>query len=156
MRRGRRGAGAHPHVYALLALAALAAVRVAAAPLAGADLPVKVIAHPSRAGGVAVSDARAIYLKQKQYWSDGQAIVPINRESGSAARERFSAGVFGKDSRRMAEYWNRRYFDAGEFPPATLASDDAVIRFVARTPNAIGYVLSKDPGDSVAVVLEIE
>jgi hypothetical protein len=83
--------------------------------------------------------------KQKLYWADGRAMVAITRESGSEAREHFSTAAFGQSSRRMADYGNRRYFDAGEFRPPTLASDDAVIRFVARNPNAIGGKVRGDP-----------
>jgi ABC-type phosphate transport system substrate-binding protein len=140
-----------------LLLGVLLGALLAPRPLPAADLRLRVIVHASRATALTNADVRAIYLKQKLYWPDGEAIVAINRESGSDARERFSRAIFGQSSRRMAEYWNRRYFDAGEFPPATLASDDAVVRFVTRTPNAIGYVLTGDGdlGDAVAVALDI-
>jgi hypothetical protein len=52
----------------------------------------------------------------------------------------------------LATYWNQRYFEAGEFPPATLASQEAVLRFVSKNPNAIGYVTGEETSDSVAVV----
>jgi ABC-type phosphate transport system substrate-binding protein len=117
------------------------------------DAAVKVIAHPTRAGALTLADLRAIYLKQRLLWADGQPIIAINREAGSEARERFSAAVFGQNSRRLAEYWNQRYFEAGEFPPATLASDAAMVRFVAGNANAIGYVtLERIAGDVVVVL----
>ena len=71
-------------------------------------------------------------------------------------RELFSKRLFGQDSRRLAAYWNQRYFEAGEFPPATLASDEAVVRFVAGNENAIGYVTLEKLTDSVTVVLVLE
>jgi ABC-type phosphate transport system substrate-binding protein len=123
---------------------------------AAAESHLKLIAHPSRAGTLTESDVRAIYLKQKRFWNDGRPIVPINREAGSDTRERFSDKIFGQDSRRLATYWNQRYFESGEFPPATLASEEAVMRFVAGNENAIGYVTVDDVGDSVAVVLALE
>ena len=124
--------------------------------LRASDLQVKVITHPTRAAKLTVSDVRAIYLKQKVFWNDGHRIIPINREAGSRVRERFSETVFGQDSRRLATYWKQRYFEAGEFPPATLASEEAVIRFVAGNEDAIGYVALDDVTDSVAVVLVLD
>lgn len=124
-------------------------------PICAADGLIKLIAHPTRAHQVTKSEARAIYLKQKRFWDDGRPIIPINREAGSEARELFSERVFGQDSRRLAAYWNQRYFEAGEFPPATLASEEAVIRFVAGNENALGYVTMENVGDSVAVVLVV-
>jgi ABC-type phosphate transport system substrate-binding protein len=121
--------------------------------LGASDLEVKLIAHPTRAARLTEREVRAIYLRQKLFWDDGSPIVPINLEAGSAAREAFSQKLFGQDSRRLATYWNRRYFEAGEFPPATLASEEAVMRYVAVNENAIGYVLLEDVTGNVAIVL---
>ena len=48
----------------------------------------------------------------------------------------------------------RAYFN-GVLPPATLASDEAVRRFVADEPRAIGYVRREAVDDSVRVVMRI-
>lgn len=141
------------HSMAVLAVC-LAACVARPSDLRAADLPVHVVVHPTRAGSLTIGEVRAIFLKQQILWSDGQPIVPVNREAESEARESFSRHVFGQGSRQMAAYWNRRYFEAGEFPPATLASEEAVVRFVAANANAIGYVVGADTGAaSVAVVL---
>jgi ABC-type phosphate transport system substrate-binding protein len=118
--------------------------------------PIRVIVHPSRAGALSHAEVRAIFLKQKVLWGDGQTIVPINREAGSPLRERFSTRLLGQGSQRLVGYWNQRYFEAGEFPPATLASQDAVLAFVAANPNAVGYVAASSVSDAVAVALEID
>jgi ABC-type phosphate transport system substrate-binding protein len=123
---------------------------------AASEPMVKVIVHPARGGKLVRDEIAAIYLKQKQLWADGQPIIAINREAGSAARELFSERIFGRGSRRLAPYWNQRYFEAGEFPPATLASEEAVIRFVAGNRNAIGYVTAETVEDSVAVALVLD
>lgn len=121
------------------------------------EIRIHVIAHPSRSEAINESDARAIYLKQKLFWDDGRPIVPINREAGSKIREEFSRRLLGQGSRRLAGYWNRRYFEGGQFPPATLASEDAVIRFVAGNRDALGYVATDelDPA-AVAVVMTLD
>jgi hypothetical protein len=51
----------------------------------------------------------------------------------------------------LAVYWNRQYF-RGVLPPATLASDEAVKRFVALEPNAVGYIRASQVDESVSVV----
>lgn len=126
-----------------------------AAPLPASEPSLRVIVHPKRAGKLTIDELRAIYLKQKLFWDDGQPIIPINREAGSEVRERFSETVFAQNSRRLARYWNQRYFEAGEFPPATLASEEAVIRFVAGNENAIAYVGEGEIPDSVAVAIRL-
>lgn len=141
-------------VHALL-LAASVVYPLSPSRLHAADVRVRVITHPTRAGKLTEGEVRAIYLKQRRLWSDGHPIIPINREAGSRPRELFSEHIFGRNSARLAAYWNQRYFEAGEFPPATLASDEAVIRFVASNENAIGYVTLEHLSDSVAVVLDL-
>lgn len=139
-----------------LAVAALTMGVLPSWPLGAEEVRVKVVTHRARAAQLSAGDVRAIYLKQKLLWSDGRPIVAINREAGSRAREVFSLRVFGQDSRRLGGYWNQRYYEAGEFPPATLASEEAVMRFVASNENAIGYITSDTVADSVAVVLVLE
>jgi hypothetical protein len=41
--------------------------------------------------------------------------------------------------KEMAPYWNERYFH-GTRPPPSLASEQAVLLYVARTEGAVGYV----------------
>ena len=141
--------------HALFLTAGLACCLLWASQLGAAEPRVKLITHRTRIGNLTEAEVRAIYLKRKLFWDDGQPIIPINREAGSEAREFFSKRIFGQDSRRLASYWNQRYFEAGEFPPATLASDEAVIRFVAGNENAIGYVILENVGDAVTVVLDL-
>ncbi len=143
-------------VRGLIPAACLAAWLLFPSALGASDVRVKLIVHPTRATHLTEVEVRAIYLKKKILWNDGKPIIPINREAGSDARELLSHKLFGQDSRRLATYWNQRYFEAGEFPPATLASEEAVLRFVAGNENAIGYVTGDDTSDAVAVVLVLD
>jgi ABC-type phosphate transport system substrate-binding protein len=134
---------------AALLLALLATGRVGAG-----DTPLVVIVHPSRTDTVGLSDLAGIYLRKRRLWYDGAPIVPLNRESGSAARETFSTRVLGSDSAHLASYWNDAYFN-GIFPPAVLSSSAAVKRYVATEPQAIGYIDPADVDDSVRAVLTL-
>jgi len=124
-----------------------------AAPAGGGELVV--IVHPERQVRLSRSELAQIYLKKRRFWDDGEAIVPVNRDSGSAARARFVRIVFGENARQLEVYWNRQYF-GGVRPPATLASDEAVRRFVANERLAIGYVDGGVVDTSVRVVLRLD
>ena len=128
-------------------------IGLAALPAAAGELAV--IVHADRKVSLAEKELAQIYLKQRRFWDDGERILPVNRESGSASREAFVRRVFGTDARQLDVYWNRRYFQ-GILPPATLASDEAVKRFVAGERRAIGYVDVRLVDDSVAVVLQLD
>lgn len=113
-----------------------------------------VIAHPNREVRLTAAEVARIFLRKRRFWSDGKAIVPVNRESGSGARDTFVRLLFGEDARALVVYWNRQYF-RGVLPPATLASDEAVKRFVATESRAIGYIAPDLLDDTVHVVLRI-
>jgi len=126
-----------------------------AAHVVAADDHLAVIVSPSRTTQLTVAEVAQIYLRQRRYWATGEAIVPVNREAECTVRARFTRAMFGGEARWLATYWNRQYF-RGVLPPATLASDEAVKRFVASVPNAIGYVDARAVDDSVRVVLRLE
>lgn len=111
-----------------------------------------VIVNAGRSEELNVDTLVQIYLKKRRFWSNGQPIIPVNRDAESATRSAFTRIVFGDQARRLGLYWNRQYFH-GVLPPATLASNAAVVRFVAEEPNAIGYVDAGDVDGSVRVVL---
>ncbi len=114
-----------------------------------------VIVHVTREGPVTTVDLARIFLRQRRHWPDGERIIPVNRDSGSPTRRLFDRRVFGGDNERLVVYWNRQYF-RGILPPGTLASDEAVRRFVASEPRAIGYVAASSADDSVRVILRLD
>lgn len=139
---------------------ALALVAASLAPLLAAAEPASanrlaVIVNVNRDATIDLDDLTQIYLKRRRFWTGGEPILPINREAGSPVREEFTARVLRVDATQLALYWNREYFD-GVLPPATLASDEAILRFVARDRRAIGYVDASAVDGSVRVVLYID
>ena len=96
-----------------------------------------------------------IYRKQTQVSPRGKRIHPINLPANSPLRISFTQSIMRKTPLAMASFWNERYFH-GISPPHVLSSQEAVIRFVAETPEAIGYVLSCYIDDRVKVLLTIK
>jgi len=127
---------------------------VAVAQSARADELVLIV-HPAREAHLSLSDIAAIYLKQRRFWDDRTAIVPVNREAGSPTREAFVRVVFNAESRSFVAYWNRAYF-RGVLPPPTLASDEAVRRFVASEPRAVGYIPARLLDESVRAIFRFD
>jgi ABC-type phosphate transport system substrate-binding protein len=140
-------AGAH--------LLAVVAILVAISVRAHADgTEVIVITHPSRPISLTASDLRRIFRKQRRFWDDGSPVIAINQSAATSARARFESLVFGDEAAGLPTYWNRRYFE-GVFPPITFDSDEAVQRYVASKPNAIGYVDTRVVNDSVHVAARL-
>jgi ABC-type phosphate transport system substrate-binding protein len=116
---------------------------------------VAVIVHPERSMTLSQEEIAQIYLRRKRFWSEGAVIVPLNLPSQAPLREHFSQLILKQTEPRLADYWNRLYF-AGILPPATLASTEAVRRYVASDPNAIGYVPAAEVDESVRVVFYLD
>lgn len=136
--------------FAMVAFVAMVAP-VVAAPDA---LELVVIVHPSRAGVLSRETVQRMYLKRQRFWDDGRAIVAINQETATPARDAFTRLVFGDEAARLPAYWNEQYFH-GVLPPIILGSEEAVVRYVASRSDAIGYVDARHVDASVAVALRL-
>jgi ABC-type phosphate transport system substrate-binding protein len=101
------------------------------------------------------SELAQIFKLRKRYWDDGQAIEPVNLGAAHALRRVFSQQVLGRSPEELEDYWRDRYFH-GVLPPFVLGSEEAVLRFVAATPGAIGYVSHCQIDHRVTVVLHVE
>lgn len=95
-----------------------------------------------------------IYRRKLQFWPDGQRVHPINLPAAHPLRQRFSSLVLGASPRALEEFWNERYF-LGIQPPFVVSSVEAMIRIVADTSGAIGYVGACAADPRVRVVLRI-
>jgi ABC-type phosphate transport system substrate-binding protein len=99
-----------------------------------------VIANPKvPVNSISVEDLTLMYLIQNTTWSNGVAVVPVNREASSPTREFFSELLFSRTPSELSEYWNRLRFTE-KIPPLVQTSDQAVLGFVRSVPGAIGYV----------------
>ncbi|MGQ0656981.1 MAG: hypothetical protein ACT4NU_02625 [Chromatiales bacterium] len=134
---------------------ALALSVLAPSRSAGQEDRIAVIVHVERRVELSVEEVAQVYLRRKRFWDDGTVMVPLNLPSQAPLRARFSALVFNQTETRLADYWNRLYFE-GILPPATLASTEAVRRYVASDANAIGYVPLSEVDGSVRVVLHLD
>ncbi len=113
-----------------------------------------VITHPSRATSLSSGDLRRFFMKQRRFWSDGTPVIAVNQTAATPVRTAFERLIFGRDAATLPAYWNQRYFE-GLFPPITLDSDEAVLRYVAAKENAIGYVDTRSVDGSVHVALRL-
>lgn len=97
---------------------------------------------------------RDVYLKKIFVDGRGQRLTPVNLPGGAPLREAFAHTILHMDDGQLQDYWNKQYFQ-GVSPPYVLASSDAVVKFVAKTPGAIGYVAACQVDASVRVVMTI-
>lgn len=80
-----------------------------------------------------------IYWRKQQFWPKGLRIKPVNLSSKNPLRIQFSKVTLGSTPKAQIDYWNGQYFN-GILPPYSVQSEEAVLRYVAQTKGAIGYI----------------
>lgn len=101
----------------------------------------RVIIHPDNASSDLGRDFVAdVYLKRITRWPDGQTVFPVDQHPSSAVRQRFSESVLKRSVAAVKRYWQQRIFSGRELPPPELEGDQAVVGYVLKHRNAIGYV----------------
>lgn len=105
-----------------------------------AEDPVAVIVPRAFAGREPGPQELALIFKRKKLaWDDGTRIQAVNLPADHPARRLFSQRILKSTPEAQAQYWNAMYFQ-GVFPPHVVASPEAMLRYVADTSGAIGYV----------------
>lgn len=142
-------------VSGLAAVLLCAASALGGVPAVQADEPaIAVVVAAARSDAVSPAELVQIFKRRKQFWADGTRIQPVNLPADHGLRQRFSRSVLKLSPEALEEFWNEQYFH-GVLPPHVLASEAAVLRFVAGTEAAVGYLSACSADASVRVVLGI-
>lgn len=135
-----------PHAPMPLALLCLAII---AAPPARAETAV--IVHAGNNTPLDDDAIAKIFLRQVKTFPDGSVAAPVNQREGATSDE-FRSKILKKNASQFKAYWAQQLFTGGAKPVQELDGDEAVLKFVAETPNAIGYIdASKVKGGVKAV-----
>jgi hypothetical protein len=136
-------------------LAALLAMLPACPPPASAEISTEALAVIAAAGDphatLSVESLKLIYQRKVLVDDAGRRWVPVNLGFSDPLRRAFSLALFEELPEEQEEYWNNQYFH-GITPPQVLASEEAVLRFVALTPGAVGYVRKQNTDARVKVL----
>ncbi len=97
---------------------------------------------------------KLIYQRKNQIDAEGNRWIPLNLPVADPLRRGFSLAVFSELPEEQEDYWNIQYFN-GITPPIVLASEEAILRFVAATKGAIGYIRKQKVDSRVKVLLFI-
>lgn len=119
-----------------------------------ADEVMAVIVAQGHGKALKKEDLALVFKRKKLFWNDGSKMQPVNLPASNPLRRAFSQAVLGATPEELEQYWNDRYFH-GVSPPFVLGSEEAVLRFVAETPGAVGYISLCGADSRVAVALVI-
>ena len=103
--------------------------------------------------GLSKSKLAKIYLGKLKRYSNGEKIRVVNLPKSSMAYKKFHKIVVKKTDAALNRYWSKLKYTGKGKPPKTLATTREVIKWVANTKGAIGYIDGKYLNKSVKVVL---
>ncbi len=96
-----------------------------------------------------------IYTGDVKRWSDGKPVVVIDLKPAGEVKETFYK-YLGKSPSRMKSVWLKRMLSGEGDPPLTVESETEMVKRVAATPGAIGFVSSEAVNDTVKTLAIIE
>lgn len=112
----------------------------------------KIVANASvRADSITPAELKGVFLQDRRSLSDGSHVEPVLAKGG-AAHEAFLRQYVGKGDDDLRTYYRTLVFTGTGAMPKFLDSDAEIIRYVARTKGAIGYVSSDSPTAGVKVL----
>jgi hypothetical protein len=81
-----------------------------------------------------------VFLRKTVTWPHGDSIRPVDLPPEAQVRRHFTEQIHSRSVAAVKSYWQQVIFSGRGLPPPELATDEAVIRFVGRTPGGVGYV----------------
>ncbi|MDI1308373.1 MAG: hypothetical protein PSV17_02920 [Methylotenera sp.] len=106
---------------------------------ARAEVLVVIVPRNHNIQQVNANELSLIFWRKKLYWADGKRIQTLNYSATNPLRLQFSLSILRSAPETQTNYWNGLYFH-GISPPHVVSSQEAMLRFVAATPGAIGYI----------------
>jgi ABC-type phosphate transport system substrate-binding protein len=131
-------------------LAAAAALCISSS---GAFAQVAVVVNPkSPITTMTAEQVSGIFLGKSNTLPSGATALPTDLPDGAPARELFYDKATGKSTAQVKAAWSRLVFSGKATPPKEMATSADVKKFVAATPDAIGYIEKSAVDATVKVV----
>lgn len=107
---------------------------------------IAVIVNPANDSNINAEEIVRIYTGRSN------AFNAVNLAESIPLRAQFDEKGVGRTSAQLKAHWSKLVFTGKGTPPAELGSEEAVLEFVAKNPQAIGYVSADKVTSAVKVV----
>lgn len=112
---------------------------------------VVLIVHPSNTVEMDEDTVRHIFLGKNSTFPNNMKAVPLDLKEG-ASRKLFASKYLRKSEIELEHYWSIKLFTGKGKRPQKLDNEIAIRDMVAKNPDMIGYIDSKNLNDSVKVL----
>ncbi len=100
------------------------------------------------ASELAPKEIQKIYLGKKKLWDNGLKVVFVMLGKGDVSKK-FLKSYVKKNPGMFTKYWKKKMFTGSGNPPIIFQREKDLVKYVAETKGAIGYVSSQSYSDSV-------
>lgn len=116
---------------------------------------VVVVSNP-KSGVERLSQQEVVFLFMGRWHQlpSGIEAQTLDQAVDSPQRTEFYRRLVNKDPAQIRAYWSRLTFSGGTRPPRTTESSEEMIRLIAATPGAIGYLERSQVDARLRVVYE--
>lgn len=119
---------------------------------ASASAQVAIISHKTvPVDSITKSALLDIYTGDIQSWSNGEPVIVVDLKTRGDTKTVFY-DFLGKKSSRVKSIWLKKKLSGEWDPPESLETEAAVVKKVASTPGAIGFVGHSKIDDSIDIV----
>ncbi|MCW8886541.1 MAG: hypothetical protein OQK12_15035 [Motiliproteus sp.] len=108
---------------------------------ASPEVAPQVIVHPSvSVENLSRSTLRSIFTLRLTRWQDGSPVRVFVLPDNNPVHQLFSKRALGVFPYRLRQIWDRMIFSGIGKVPKQIESESAMLKAIAQTPGAIGYV----------------
>lgn len=118
---------------------------------ASADV-VAVVAVENPVSSLTRNEIADIFLGKLTRFHDGRLVLPIDQVENSSERTDFYLKFTGRTPAQIKAFWSKVIFTGKGQPPPEVSSGIEVKQFIAKHPDAIGYIDAKLVDHRVKVV----
>lgn len=122
----------------------LLCLALTASPVAAAE----VIAHPDHPGDeIPRPLLRGVFGMRVRVWPDGTPVRVFVLDDSNALHAEFSKTVLQMYPYQLRQNWDRLLYSGTGQQPVMVSNEEELLRRVAETPGAIGYLSHYPPPD---------
>ena len=113
---------------------------------------VLIIGNPSiKPSSLSKNDVKYIFLGKKRSWDNGDHIT-FALHKKPEIQEAFLHKYLKKNPYQFKNYWKQQVLTGKDAAPRSFKSDQEVVKFIAETKGAIGYVSAGAKLDDVKMI----
>lgn len=134
-------------------LTVLLALYVLALMMPAVAFSVELIVHPGvPETSLTHAESRGIFTGRISHWTNGKAIRVFVLPEHSALHQSFAKKLLDMFPYQLKAAWNRIIYTGIGQAPIMVSSEGEMLRMVAETPGAIGYISEVQLNDKVRVL----